>query len=320
MAGEGWLSEAAQEAWLAERAVLLGGLAAGPALRVWNGTSGGSAAARNWYAKAAFAGLRHGAAQRGLRCAEAAGAPEACARWEAELLHAAVARGTELRALVVCRHAGSDMPGEEPAVGAAASQVPAGCQRVDEALAGGPTSYDGVRLLVEIAPAARGRKRVSRRALQAAQQVKARARERARQAAGRRQVQLLQRQRQAPETAEAVRAWHAADKRRRERNDAVAAAEEAAGGARPQKAQRTSLWGADAVARVRDLAALEWREREATALATRAGRRGSLTAMRARRESVHIRYGGPRGLPKVQRAAAGSGRGAALLRAASGIQ
>ena len=108
--------------------------------------------------------------------------------------------------------------------------------------------------------------------------------------------------------------------------DTVAAAE-AAADARQQKAQRTSSsWsaalgaGADATARARDIQALEWREREATALATRAGRRGSLTAMRARRESVHIRYGGPRGLPKVQRAAAGSGRGAALLRAASGIQ
>ena len=120
-----------------------------------------------------------------------------------------------------------------------------------------------------------------------------------------------------------MRAWHAADKRRRERIDAVAAVEEAADSARPRKAQRTSSWGAalgaglDATARARDLLALEWREREAAARATRASRRGSLTAMRARRESVHIRYGGPRGLPKVQRAAARSGRGAALVRAAS---
>ena len=78
--------------------------------------------------------------------------------------------------------------------------------------------------------------------------------------------------------------------------------------------------GADATARARDIQALEWREREATAAATRAGRRGSLTAMRARRESVHIRYGGARGPPKVQRAAARSGRGAMLVRAASGVQ
>ena len=78
--------------------------------------------------------------------------------------------------------------------------------------------------------------------------------------------------------------------------DTVAAAE-AAADARQQKAQRTSSsWsaalgaGADATARARDIQALEWREREATALATRASRRGSLTAMRARRESVHIAY------------------------------
>ena len=55
--------------------------------------------------------------------------------------------------------------------------------------------------------------------LQAALQVKARgrARERARQAAERKRVQSLQRQRCAPETPEAVHAWHAADRKRRER-------------------------------------------------------------------------------------------------------
>ena len=181
---------------------------------------------------------------------------------------------------------------------------------------------------MEIAPVVRGgrRRAVSARAQQAALQVQARARERARQVVVRQRAQALQRQGRVPETAEAVRAWHAADKRRRARIDADAAAEEAADGARPRKAPRASSWGAalcaglDAGARAQDLLALRWREREATARATRAGRRGSLAALRASRESVHIRYGGPRGSPGGLGAAARSGRGAALVRAALGVR
>ena len=237
-AGERALTVEAEELWRSERALPVGA-GAGARLTVWNGTGGQAAAARNWRVRFCLATWRRRGARATLRVAEAQirdgplrGWLRACAdRAADELLAATVALTRAARALCVCRAQGLRDSCPEGGVGVkrgaeAQCRAPPGCVSIAEALAAGDGARCGDTFVFDIAPRADGRLRLKKQRTAAAAAVVARARRRRDEA--RKTRAYLARRRRQPETRTAAWLWHAADKRRRWRNDRVAQLEAAA--------------------------------------------------------------------------------------------
>ena len=238
------------------------------------------------------------------RAREAAEGDEAA---EAAMLRAAAARAVALRRLCLARWHGLDTEGGEALEAAPRPGVPVpkGCLCIDQALAASPPEVAGTRVSLVIPPRRpartqrqhrRGRKGWGAVLREQAREVARRAvaHERWRSRVARAREGADARRRSEPESPAAVRAWHVRDRVRRREIDAAAAAEE-----RCCKAPRCTVAAAAVEAARREQAAVARAAAEALAMgerveagrAARAGRRGLWASARARRESIHIRYG-----------------------------